>query len=96
MKYNMSKIMTEAHRLRLKYKLTLSEGLKMAWADVKSGVSYQDWANNKIDAMIFWNKRYAFKIAFDVSPAKYLKTRKAAQVPVDDTLSIDTLDFADM
>lgn len=95
MKYNFSKIMTEAHRLRIKYKLTLSEGLRMSWADIKTGTSYQEWANNKIDAMKFWNRRYAFKVAYDISPKKYLATRKAMQALVED-ISIDSLDFTGM
>lgn len=97
MKYNLSEIMTEAHRLRIKYSLTLSEGLKMSWAGIKTGTTYQDWRTNKIDSLADFNRTHGpFKLYYDVSPAKYLKTQKAvmSQIPCD--INIDTLDFTEM
>jgi hypothetical protein len=106
MKYNLSQIMTEAHRLRVKYNLSLSEGLKLSWADAKTGVSYQDWKSCMIAAIKAhntnrrrWNleqREFDNMLNSDMSPGKYLKTRKAimSQAPCD--IEINTLDFAGM
>jgi hypothetical protein len=106
MKYNLSQIMTEAHSLRVKYNLSLSEGLKMSWAGIKTGTSYQNWKSCVIAAMKVHNtdrRRWNLEqIEFDnmlnsdMSPGKYLKTRKAimSQAPCD--IDINTLDFAGM
>lgn len=96
MKYNLNAIMTAAHGLRKQYNITLSKALQMAWAGVKSGITYQDWKANKIAAMVARNKRYAFKVAYDVSPLKYLATRKAVQAQGNCDVEIDTLDFQNM
>jgi len=104
MKYNLSKIMTEANRMRGKYKLTKSESLKAAWAGAKTGTTYQDWKQCKIDTGIAcdntWKNRYDYTIIVDsvtpnLSIDEYLRTRKNEQVSYNN-ISIDNLNFENM
>ena len=96
MRYNMRKIMVESHRLQKKYRLSLSESLKVSWTGEKSSVPYEEWKRNKIDAMKAWNGRYAFKVAYDISPGKYISSRKAVQAQTAQFEKIENLNFADM